>query len=51
MTTGQMKVNGQAVSAEVEDRTLLADLLRDQLGLTGPGSLKQLENDGVNPIA
>ena len=28
-------VNGQPVSGEVEDRTLLVDLLRDGLGLTG----------------
>jgi carbon-monoxide dehydrogenase small subunit len=30
-----MTVNGSAVSAEVEDRTLLVSLLRDQLRLTG----------------
>ena len=30
-----MTLNGDAVSAEVEDRTLLVNLLRDQLGLTG----------------
>ncbi len=30
-----MTLNGNAVSAEVEDRTLLVSLLRDQLGLTG----------------
>jgi carbon-monoxide dehydrogenase small subunit len=30
-----MTVNGNAVSAEVEDRTLLVSLLRDQLRLTG----------------
>ncbi len=30
-----MTLNGNAVSAEVEDRTLLVNLLRDQLGLTG----------------
>jgi carbon-monoxide dehydrogenase small subunit len=35
MTTVNLKVNGKAVSAEVEDRTLLVDLLRDGLGLTG----------------
>ena len=35
MTTVQMKVNGKPVSAEVEDRTLLADFLRDTLALTG----------------
>ena len=30
-----MTLNGNAVSAQVEDRTLLVSLLRDQLGLTG----------------
>lgn len=30
-----MTLNGDAVSAEVEPRTLLVSLLRDQLGLTG----------------
>ncbi len=30
-----MTLNGDAVSAEVEDRTLLVSLLRDQLRLTG----------------
>ena len=30
-----MTLNGNAVSVEVEDRTLLVSLLRDQLGLTG----------------
>ncbi len=30
-----MTLNGNAVSAEVEDRTLLVSLLRDHLGLTG----------------
>jgi aerobic carbon-monoxide dehydrogenase small subunit len=30
-----LTVNGKAVSAEVEGRTLLINLLRDQLGLTG----------------
>jgi carbon-monoxide dehydrogenase small subunit len=30
-----MNVNGQAVSGDVESRTLLVDFLRDQLGLTG----------------
>jgi aerobic carbon-monoxide dehydrogenase small subunit len=29
------KVNGQAVSSEVEPRVLLVDLLRDEFGLTG----------------
>ena len=28
-------MNGKAVSAEVEDRTLLVELLREKLGLTG----------------
>jgi len=31
----QLTVNGKAVSAEVEDRTLLVHLLRDHLNLTG----------------
>jgi carbon-monoxide dehydrogenase small subunit len=35
MTTVSMKVNGKAVSADVEDRTLLVQLLRENLGLTG----------------
>jgi carbon-monoxide dehydrogenase small subunit len=30
-----LTVNGKAVTAEVEGRTLLVNLLRDQLGLTG----------------
>jgi len=30
-----LHINGQARSAEAEDRTLLVDLLRDRLGLTG----------------
>jgi len=30
-----MTLNGDAVSVQVEDRTLLVSLLRDQLGLTG----------------
>jgi carbon-monoxide dehydrogenase small subunit len=30
-----LTVNGQAVSAEVEPRLLLAELIRDRLGLTG----------------
>ncbi len=30
-----MTVNGKAVTADVEDRTLLVQLLREQLGLTG----------------
>ena len=33
--TVSMTVNGKAVSAEVEPRTLLVHLLRDKLGLTG----------------
>jgi aerobic carbon-monoxide dehydrogenase small subunit len=35
MPTVNMKVNGKAVSGEVEGRTLLVDFLRDHLGLTG----------------
>ncbi|MBN8981093.1 MAG: (2Fe-2S)-binding protein [Rhizobiales bacterium] len=35
MATVKMTVNGKAVSADVEDRTLLVHLLRDHLGLTG----------------
>lgn len=35
MTTVSMKVNGKAVSADVEDRTLLVQLLRENLELTG----------------
>lgn len=35
MTKIELTVNGTNYSREVEDRTLLADLLRDQLGLTG----------------
>jgi len=35
MTTVSMTVNGKAVSADVEDRTLLVQFLRDTLGLTG----------------
>jgi len=31
----ELVVNGRPRAAEVEERTLLADLLRDQLGLTG----------------
>jgi carbon-monoxide dehydrogenase small subunit len=31
----QLRVNGREVEAEVEDRTLLVDLLRDELRLTG----------------
>ncbi|HEY0833821.1 MAG TPA: (2Fe-2S)-binding protein [Azospirillum sp.] len=34
--TISLTVNGKAVSAEVEDRTLLIHLLRDNLNLTGP---------------
>ncbi|MDX1433906.1 MAG: (2Fe-2S)-binding protein [Gammaproteobacteria bacterium] len=33
--TVSMTLNGKGVSAEVEPRTLLSSLLRDQLGLTG----------------
>ena len=35
MPTLSLKVNGRPVSAEVENSTLLVDLLRQQLGLTG----------------
>ena len=35
MASVTMTVNGQAVSKDVEGRTLLVDLLRNQLGLTG----------------
>jgi carbon-monoxide dehydrogenase small subunit len=35
MPSINMKVNGQAVSGDVESRTLLVEFLRDQLGLTG----------------
>ena len=35
MVTVAMTVNGSAVSREVEDRTLLVQLLREHLGLTG----------------
>ncbi len=35
MSQVKLTVNGKAVSAEVEDRTLLVHLLRDHLGLTG----------------
>jgi aerobic carbon-monoxide dehydrogenase small subunit len=35
MSAVRMKVNGKEVSAEVEDRTLLVELLREKLGLTG----------------
>ena len=35
MSRVTLTVNGKAVSAEVEDRTLLVHLLRDHLGLTG----------------
>lgn len=35
MTTVRLKVNGQPVEREVEDRTLLVQLLREHLGLTG----------------
>ncbi|MGF1466569.1 MAG: (2Fe-2S)-binding protein [Sandaracinaceae bacterium] len=35
MTTVSMKVNGRAVSAEVEPSTLLVELLREHLSLTG----------------
>jgi carbon-monoxide dehydrogenase small subunit len=35
VSTVKLTVNGKAVSADVEDRTLLVHLLRDHLGLTG----------------
>jgi len=35
MSRLEMTVNGRRHDLEVEDRTLLVDLLRDQLGLTG----------------
>lgn len=35
MTSVSMTVNGKAASAEVEDRTLLVQLLREKLGMTG----------------
>lgn len=35
MTQISMTVNGKAVSAEVEDRTLLVTFIREHLGLTG----------------
>ena len=35
MTKVELTVNGTNYSREVEDRTLLVDLLRDHLGLTG----------------
>jgi carbon-monoxide dehydrogenase small subunit len=35
MSTIQLSVNGNRVSRDVENRTLLVDLLRDGLGLTG----------------
>ena len=35
MSTIKLTVNGKAVSADVEDRTLLVHLLRDHLNLTG----------------
>ena len=35
MTAVSMTVNGKAVSADVEDRTLLVHYLRETLGLTG----------------
>ncbi len=35
MVTVSMTVNGEGVTREVEDRTLLVELLREHLGLTG----------------
>jgi aerobic carbon-monoxide dehydrogenase small subunit len=33
--SSQLMINGSAVSVDVEDRTLLVDLLRENLNLTG----------------
>lgn len=38
MSTIQLTVNGSAVTRDVENRTLLVDLLREGLGLTGTHS-------------
>ena len=35
MTSVSMTINGKAVSADLEDRTLLVDFLRDHLSMTG----------------
>ena len=35
MSTVKLTVNGKAVAVDVEDRTLLVQLLRDHLNLTG----------------
>ena len=35
MSTVELTVNGKTASAEVEDQTLLVELLREKLGLTG----------------
>ncbi len=35
MPTSSLTLNGKKISAEVEGRTLLVELLRDRLGLTG----------------
>jgi carbon-monoxide dehydrogenase small subunit len=35
MSSVSLTVNGKTATAEVEDRTLLVELLRDKLGLTG----------------
>ena len=35
MTSVSLNINGSDVTAEVEGRTLLVDLLRETLGLTG----------------
>src|SRR6188474_3423314 len=35
MTKVALKVNGESVAADVEDRTLLVQFLRENLGLTG----------------
>jgi aerobic carbon-monoxide dehydrogenase small subunit len=35
LSTVELTVNGRSASSEIEDRTLLVELLRDKLGLTG----------------
>lgn len=35
MTTVNLKINGESVKADVQDRSLLVQLLRDTVGLTG----------------
>jgi hypothetical protein len=36
-----MTVNGESVSAEIDSRTLLVELLREELGLTGCGAQRR----------